>query len=88
MVNCAGGMNGLHILGGQEPTSLFEWFIVLTTNLLKIDAFSDLMFDKVRQPETVRGILKKMYVNEDRVDDELVQSLVDPSLHEGANKVL
>ena len=88
LVNCAGGMNGLHILNGHPPTSLFGWTIVLITNLLKYDAFNNFLFDKVRARETIRSILKNMYVNPDRVDDELVDSIFMPSEDQGANKVL
>ena len=57
LVNCAGGMNGLHVLNGHPPTTLFEWMIVLITNMLKHDAVNNFLFDKIRVPSTVKEVL-------------------------------
>lgn len=54
LVNCAGGMNGQHVLDGHSPTTLFGWMIVLITNLLKNDVCNSFLFDKVRVPATVK----------------------------------
>ena len=86
LVNCAGGMNISHILD-DPPTTSFGWTVLLVTNLLKLDPINNLLFDKVRDPQNVKETLQKIYVNKDRVDDELVQSIIQPSLDAGANKV-
>ena len=59
----------------------------MITNLIKVDPLNNFLFDKVRDPENVKQTLQKIYVNKDRVDDELVDSIIKPSLDEGANKV-
>ena len=86
LVNCAGGMNVTHILD-DPPTTLFGWGILIFKNLLKLDPINNILFDKVRDPKNVEETLLKIYVNKDRVDKELVDLIVNPSLDEGANKV-
>ena len=78
MVNCSGGMN---ITAGidKPPTTFFGWVVLLVTNLLKIDPICNVLFDKTRDPENVRQTLQNIYLNKDRVDDELVNSIVNPS---------
>ena len=59
----------------------------MVTNLLKLDPLNNILYDKVRDPENVKQVLQGIYVNKDRVDDESVDSIIKPSLDEGANKV-
>lgn len=86
LINCAGGMNVTHILD-DPPTTLFGWGLLIFTNLQKLDIVNNVLFDKIKDPENVKETLMKIYVNKDRVDKELVDSIVNPSSDEGANKV-
>jgi hypothetical protein len=55
--------------------------------LLEIGYVNKFLFDRTRDPENVRSILKSIYVNPERVDDELVESIVKPSRDAGASNV-
>ena len=86
MINCAGGMNFTADLD-TPPSTFIGWVILLVTNLLKIDPICQALFDKTRDPENVRKTLENIYVNKDRVDDELVNGIVNPSKDDGAMKI-
>ena len=79
----------MNITAGLDspPSSFAGWIILLVINLLKIDPLCSILFDKTREPENVRQTLGKLYLNKERVDDELVESIVRPSLDDGALKV-
>lgn len=81
LVNCAEGMNYTHMI--EESKDLFmKSAISLGISLLKNDFIFLLVHNSIRK--NTRKILKKQYHNTDRVDDELVDAIVKPSLERGA----
>ena len=86
MINISIGMN---FKGGLDdpPTTTYGKTVYFVTNLLKVDFIVRALFNKTKNPENVRETLKGIYLNKDRVDDELVNSIVNPSKDNGALKV-
>lgn len=86
LVNCAGGMNGLHVTK-SNPGTIYGGAIALITNFLRSSAVCNALFTNTQRRGNVKSILERLYVNKDRVDDELVDMIIRPSLDDGAKQV-
>jgi pimeloyl-ACP methyl ester carboxylesterase len=62
-------------------------FLTLLDILLNNEQFAQRFFDQIRTEDNIRTTLQSVYVNKDRVDDELVQSILKPAYHPNALKV-
>lgn len=81
LVNCAEGMNYTHMI--QKSKNILQSVtIALITQILKDDLIFKIVHSNIRT--NVKKILKKQYFNPERVDDELVNAIVSPSLERGA----
>jgi len=86
LVNCAGGMNGLHVTK-SNPGTIIGGGIALITNFLRSSLICNALFTNTQRRGNVRSSLEKLYVNKDRVDEELVDMIIRPSLDDGAKQV-
>lgn len=83
LLNCAGGMNTKHMIEDDLSPPVLKFFAsiiqgVLET-LLGVRAFASWFFERVKTPENVRETLRGIYTNKERVDDELVSSILAPA---------
>lgn len=58
-----------------------------TTRRPHTDTFGPSLFQRFRTEENVRSVLKQVYGNASAVDDELVQTLLQPGQDDGAEEV-
>mmetsp|Transcript_3125 Transcript_3125/g.4348 ORF Transcript_3125/g.4348 Transcript_3125/m.4348 type:complete len:315 (+) Transcript_3125:110-1054(+) len=90
LFNCAIGMNSK-----APPLNLkeaIEWPIswiaqpifALLDILLSLNPIATLIFDKVRDRDSLQNILTKVYTNLDRIDDELIHCFLQPAYDQGA----
>ena len=90
LFNCAIGMNSKAEPLADDPPAYAFFFALAKPLFVLIDVLlrsplAGALFDKVRTPETVRSVLEKgVYMNSDRVDDELVNMITRPATDEGA----
>ena len=90
LFNCAIGMNSKAEPLPDDPPAYAFFFALAKPLFVLIDVLlrsplAGALFDKVRTPETVRSVLEKgVYMNSDRVDDELVNMITRPATDEGA----
>lgn len=90
LFNCAIGMNSKAPARPDDPIAYKIFFALFSPafkliDLLLASPLARALFDKVRDRENVRGILESgVYVNQDRVDDELVELITAPAEDEGA----
>mmetsp|Transcript_7814 Transcript_7814/g.23227 ORF Transcript_7814/g.23227 Transcript_7814/m.23227 type:complete len:332 (-) Transcript_7814:8-1003(-) len=88
LVNCAGGMNSKFAskeegLPGYVRAAAGVAGAVLDA-LLRFKPLASWLFDNVRSPETVKSVLRNVYVNAARVDDLIVDATLAPAADPGA----
>uniref|UniRef100_A0A6N2N245 AB hydrolase-1 domain-containing protein n=1 Tax=Salix viminalis TaxID=40686 RepID=A0A6N2N245_SALVM len=77
LLNCSGGMNNKAIVDDWR-IKLFLPLLWLIDFLLKQRAIASWIFERVKERDTLRNILLSVYGNKESVDEDLVESLVDP----------
>ncbi|CAE8713767.1 unnamed protein product [Polarella glacialis] len=91
LFNCAAGMNNKLLLTSYRTTPFEKTFgsllFSLVDFLLAQEFVAQWGFSKLATKETVSDLLRKVYVNPEAVDAELVDGIVAPALEEGALRV-
>lgn len=83
LLNCAGGMNNKAIVDDWR-IKLFLPLLWLIDFLLKQRAIASLIFERVKERDTLRNILLSVYGNKESVDEDLVEIIRGPACDEGA----
>ena len=91
LFNAAAGINNKFVISDRlTPLSLKLFaaplFSVLDI-LLKNRFFSSWLFERTKNPENIKSTLQSVYVNKERCDDFLVQSIASPAEDPNALKV-
>jgi hypothetical protein len=79
-VTSAGGMNNKARTDDWRIKLALPLFWAIDV-LLKTEILAARLFNSFRTAENVRSVLKKVYVNTDAVDDELVNDTCKPGAH-------
>ncbi|KAJ6858909.1 hypothetical protein NC652_041263 [Populus alba x Populus x berolinensis] len=83
LLNCSGGMNNKAIVDDWRIKLLLP-LLWLIDFLLKQRAIASLIFERVKQRDTLRNILLSVYGNKESVDEDLVEIIRGPACDEGA----
>ena len=76
----AGGMNNKARLDDWRMRLALPIFLLLDV-LLKTEIIAGRLFNRFRTAQNVRSVLKRVYINADAVDDELVEQICKPGAH-------
>lgn len=91
LLNCAGGMNSKFVLTDNDrpawQRAIFVPVFAFIDWVLTTPALRDRAFAAYSSAETVRSILQSVYVNKERVDDELVRAILAPAADPTAPEV-
>lgn len=85
LLNCAVGMNNKAGSGDWRITLAMPIFFLI--DLILKSPLGKIIFEKVRQRETLKGALQSIYCSTESVDDELVEMFYQPACEEGAQEV-
>jgi pimeloyl-ACP methyl ester carboxylesterase len=83
LLNCAGGMNNKAISDDWRIKLALPLFYLIDW-LFSQPTIARSLFDKFRQPDSLRNVLLNVYRNPIAVDDDLVDMLYQPSCDQGA----
>ena len=80
LLNCAGGMNQKNLYADDAQLQAMRPVFSLLEFLLKQRTVASFLFEKFRSKGNVATILREqVYINEERVTDELIDILYAPS---------
>jgi len=85
LLNCAAGMNNKAVQGDWRVRLALPLFYLI--DILLKSRLGRVIFERVRQRESLRSALRGVYATAESVDDELVDLFHEPSCDEGAAEV-